>query len=300
VAGLSAAYAFGKVSVGAGFTLSSLHYRFEGAAGGSNYSIRVNNYVGSDDPFVREVEAEVRSGMRPGGVLGVKWDAYEPIRLAFGASYRRSPRYDVEYTIRTIRPGEATSSYGCNDGSDYGKSACGEFKVPDDFSIGASFWPVQELAVSVEMQRVLYSQLNDGFVPAFTWAGVDAAGNDVEGVASGRSSDVWIARIGAEYAITLKRDFHLYLRAGYYHTPAHATTITIVPDANDDRVADSAAPIQAHPYSRALEIAFEGGEPEDRVSFGIGASVSRWLSIDLAYEYGEFAKNFVCSAFVRF
>lgn len=298
--GLSAGYALGRVAVGAGITLSSLRFAFDGAAGGARYAIKVNNYAGSDDPFSREVESEVSSGTRAGGVVGLKWEAYEPLRLAFGASFRRSPRFDVLYTVRTVRTGEPSVSYRCNDGSTYGQSACGSFKVPDDLSLGASFWPLQQLAVSGEMQRVFYSQLNDGFVPAFSWIGLDSAGNEVEAVARGESDDVWVPRIGAEYTWIAKPDLHLHFRAGYYFTPAHATRILLYPDANGDRLPDSATPVDAQPYSRALQIAFEGGESEHRFSAGLGASIGRRISIDLAYEQGRFAKNFVASAFLRF
>lgn len=298
--GLSAGYSFGRLSIGAGITVSSLRFDLDGAAGGVRYAIKVNDYVGSDDPFTREVKTEVTSKARAGAVVGLKWEAYEPLRLAFGASYRRSPSFDVSYTLRTLRPGEPAATLSCNDGSAYGRSACGRFKVPDDFSLGASIWPLQRLAVSLEMQRVLYSQLNDAFVPAFSWIGLDQTGNEVEAVARGESDDVWIPRIGAEYTWIVKRNFNISFRAGYYHTPAHATRIVLFPDANSDRLPDSAVPVNAQPYSRALEIAFEGGEPEHRFSAGLGANIGRNLSLDLAYEQGTEARNFVASAFLRF
>ncbi len=298
--GISIAYRFGTLSAGAGLTLSHLKYDFEGASGSENYMIRVNNTVGSDDPFDRVVEPAVGSGLKAGAVAGMKWDAYEPLRLAIGAVYRAGPRYDIEYTLTTLRKGESPRSYRCGDGSAYGKSACGQFKVPDDFSFGVSLWPLQALAVSLEAQRILYSQLNDSFVPAFTWTGVDPSGQDVAGVARGGAADVWIPRIGTEYTWTAARDVHVYFRAGYHHIPAHSSKMVLYPDANDDRIPDSTVPLQAQPYSRALQIAFEGGEPEDRFSLGLGMSISRTLSFDLAYEYGDFSESFVLSGFYRF
>jgi hypothetical protein len=110
--------------------------------------------------------------------------------------------------------------------------------------------------------------------------------------------------VGAEWSQPFD-NFQLFLRAGYHREPAHGLKVSLYQETSPGSfIPDKNTPVSivSPPFSQALsaEGAFDGGQPDDVVSVGIGATIARHFSIDAAYEFGKFSKSVVLSAFYRF
>ncbi|MDL1951267.1 hypothetical protein FBQ97_15820 [Acidobacteria bacterium ACD] len=313
--GASAGLRLGRFSLGAGVTLNQLSYDFTGPADGGAHLFVTNDPNGNRvDPLYPRVETRVtastESGARVGWVVGARVELYEAARLSVGAAYRRSPSYDVGYSVSATRTYDARKiaefSCGVDDPSipGSGASACGRFKVPDDWAVGVSGMPLANLLLSAELQRVAYSDFDEGFVPLYVYcrvpspAGCAAADRTV---ALGSAEDGWLPRVGAEWTFSVGSSADLSLRAGYYREPAHGMTLELYPDVDRDRRADAGPPVEVSdpPFSDAFRTSFDGGEPDDHLSMGAGATLWRKLSIDIAVDVGRASKQVVLSAFLR-
>lgn len=295
VVGLAAATRFmaGQVPIdfGAGLTFSRLSYEFGGPGGA--YLSRIASF----SPTFTDVSvtASSDSTWRPGYSVGVRSTLEEVSRLSVGAVYRRNASHDVSYAVT------APVSLSCGQPNGVGFLGCGAMKSPDDFALGVS-GGVGDLTGSVEFQRILYSQLNDGFVHLYRYFESNDQGTTYA-VPVGSSKDASVSRVGLEYAIPLGGSDLLFLRAGYYHETAHGTTLALkkddlpplgVPDDGSDKV------FRTLPVDQVLRGVYDGGSAQDHVSAGVGASLFRKLSVDLAYDWSEEASSFSASVFVRF
>lgn len=295
VVGLAAATRFlaGQVpvDVGAGLTFSRLRYEFGGPGGA--YLSRIANF----SPAFTDVSvtASADSTWRPGFTVGIRSTLAEVSRLAVGAVYRRNASHDVSYAVT------APVSLSCGEPNDVGFLGCGTMKSPDDFAFGLS-GGVGDLTGAVEFQRILYSQLNDGFVHLYRYFESNDDGTSWA-VPVGSSEDASVYRVGLEYALSLGGNDLLFLRAGYYHETAHGTTLALkkddlaplgVPDDGSDKV------FKTLPVDQVLRGVYDGGSAQDHFSAGLGASLFRKVSVDLAYDWSEEASSFSASVFVRF
>lgn len=313
--GASVGWKIGVLSVGGGVTLHDLEYELTGGSLDARHLFVTNDPNGSrpDALFPRvetEVTATVDSGTRVGFVAGFRLELYEAARLSVGGAYRRSPSFDVGYSVKAVRTYDARKiadfSCGVDDPNipNSGASACGAVKLPDDWAVGVSGMPVANLLLSAELQRVAYSDFNETFVPLYVYCRVPSplgCAAENRAVADGASSDGWLPRVGAEYSFVLGGTADVALRAGYYREPAHGTTLALYPDADRDRRADSSTPVEVTdpPLSDAYRVSFDGGRADDHFSFGVGATLWRKLSIDLAFDVGRASKQLVLSAFLR-
>lgn len=296
--GFSAGAKFGPVSIGGGLTLNKLSYELMGI-GSSQYRVETDNGGGIVPPLVYPYSASVDSALRVGGIVGFKAELVEQIRLTIGGVYRWTPSYDVSYATTTSSGATATCATDA--------SLCGGLKVPHDFSLGVSVRPVSRLLIAVEAQRVFYSDLASRGVSLVSysgWTGPNSTGTFVNAVAVGSIEDGWIPRVGAEWSLPFD-DFQLFLRAGYHREPAHGMRLNLYqPSTTNGFIPDTSKPVTivSPPFSQALSAqgAFDGGQADDVVSVGIGASIARRLSIDAAFEFGKLSKSFVLSAFYRF
>jgi hypothetical protein len=79
--------------------------------------------------------------------------------------------------------------------------------------------------------------------------------------------------------------------------------VDLYPDADRDRRPDAGsvpAEIDQPPLTDAFRTTYDGGEDEDHVSFGLGMTVGRSLSVDLAADLSTSNDAYVVSAFYRF
>lgn len=316
--GISAGYRYRMVSFGAGINFNRLKYQLTGPGTNGAHQFFVNQdnldssgsqIPGTDRAYRTEVSVDVDSGAELGWVLGMKADLYEPNAVALGISYRKGAKFDVAYSVRALIPGQSApfADFGCGRSSGdavQNASACGTLEVPDDLSIGISASIVPRLMVALEFQKVWYSNLNDGFVPLFAFCqsrGPGACPADKRAISKGETEDGNVFRAGAEYTLLLSSSSRLSLRGGYYREPAHGMTVSLYPDANSDRRADSGAPVDVSspPFSSAYKKLFDGGEAEDHFSFGAGFSPSSSWSIDVAGDVSSSSQYFVLSGFFR-
>src|SRR5207249_841279 len=120
-------------------------------------------------------------------------------------------------------------------------------------------------------------------------------------IANGSSDDGTLPRVGAEFTIVSTSSTELSLRAGYFREPAHGTRLQLFLDENPrDRKPDTNVPANAPPFSQAYDTVFDGGRAENHVSFGLGATFSRRISVDLAFDVASTTKLGVLSVFGRF
>ena len=305
------------LSIGGGVTLSRLRYDLTGGSAGGAHLVVANADNGSrtSDPSAPRIDAtvstSVSSAMKAGWIAGFKVDLAEAPRLSLGGVYRKSPRFDVGYSVSAVYPAYGTRvafSCGVDDpgvpGS--GASACGSFKVPDDWSIGLSVSPLHQLTVVAEVQRVLYSQFNDGYVPLFTYtacpadAGAGCApAQTVRAISKGSSDDGTVPRLGAEYTLELASGTQLSLRGGWYREPAHGTKIAFYPQVNRQPVSGTPVVLVNPPFSQAFSTSFDGGQAESHGSFGVGIVLGRFLAVDLAADLAKTSRQLVVSAFLR-
>jgi len=299
---------FGPLNVGGSVNVNKLRFDLLGDGTRNRHTFTVNDVNrGIAQTSYPTIDADVTastSGSKVGWSVGIRYDLWEASRVSIGAVYRKSPTFDIDYSVRATRAldNRVVADFACGRDDTVnqvsGSSACGTFHVPDDFSIGISgnvF--TQDLLIALEVQRVRYSQLNDGFVPLFAYV---VGGQRY--VSSGESDDGTLYRAGAEYTFTLGTTI-LNLRAGYYREPAHGMKIQLYPDADRDRRPDpgsTAANLTSPPYTDAFATSFDGGKAENHISFGVGVSIARHLSIDVAFDTSPSSQQGVLSAFYRF
>lgn len=295
VAGLAAGARLmaGKIPVdlGAALTFSRLKYAFGGPGGA--YLSRIANF----DPTFTDVpvSASSDSSWKPGFSVGLRTTLEEVSRLSVGAVYRKNGSHDVSYSVG------APFNLACGKANTVGFSGCGTMKSPDDFAFGVS-GGIGDLTASAEVQRILYSQLNDGFVHLYRYFETNEAGTNFA-IPVGSSKDATVLRAGLEYGLSLGTTGRVFLRAGYFHETAHGTRLSLkkdnaapfgVPDDGTDYV------FRTLPIDQVLKGVYDGGEAQDHVAFGIGASLIRQLSVDVAYDWSREARYASASLFWRF
>jgi hypothetical protein len=315
VYGLSAGFRLARgVAIGGGVTFNKLRFDLTGGSAGGPHTFIANADNGdrADVPNPRidtTVSADVEGGTKLGWVLGARFDVSDAPRIQIGAAYRHSPTFKVGYSVFANYPGLHQSvSFACGGNTSLDQSACGTFQVPDDFSVGVAILPTTGLTIALEVQRVMYSQLNDGFVPIFAYTGCPAgapatcpASSQVRSISQGSSEDGTLPRAGAEYTAEFRSGQQVSFRAGWYREPAHGTRLDLYPDANKDRRPDGGSPVDIvnPPLTEAFHTSYDGGEAQNHYSFGAGATLGKAFSLDIAVDIGKTTRQLVLSAFVR-
>jgi hypothetical protein len=263
----------------------------------------------ASDPFIEAaISSDVEGGTKLGWVLGARFDVSDAPRIQIGAAYRHSPTFKVGYSIFAQGPKMPAGglSFACGGSSPLDQSACGTFHVPDDFSVGVAILPTTGLTISLEVQRVMYSQLNDGFVPIFSYSGCSAGttcstSSPVRSIPQGSSDDGTLPRAGAEYTAEFRSGQQDSFRAGWYREPAHGTRLDLYPDTDVDRKPDVGSPVDIvdPPLSDAFHTSYDGGEAQNHYSFGLGATFGKAFSLDVAVDVGKTTRQLVLSAFLR-
>ncbi len=313
--GVSLSASLGDFSFGGGLTFNRLRYDMTGSAAGGGHLFVTNadsvqGIPGAQPRLDTTVSADVTSGTKMGWLAGFKWQVLEVGNVTFGGVYRKAPRFDVGYSVSSVNAwtgARVSFSCGVDDpnvpGS--GASACGTFDVPDDWSVGLSAQPFPNLLVSAEVQRISYSQLQDGFVPIFAYCTIQASPCPAQNrvIPDGRAEDGTVPRVGAEWTLPLKGSLLVALRGGWHLQPAHGMKVDLYSDADRDRKPDpgsAPAEIVQPPLTDAFQTTYDGGKDEDHVSFGLGLTFGRSLSIDLAADLSSSNDAYVLSAFYRF
>jgi hypothetical protein len=169
------------------------------------------------------------------------------------------------------------------------------FNVPDTFSLGVSYRPIDVFLVSVQYDRVQYSQLLNGdgdgrpveTTGKFTTATDEFGLREGEALVNGFSrEDANQVRFGGEWA-ALRAPVAVFVRLGGWYDPNHALTFT-----NPD-------PSFARPILVATEAAGRPGPDEWHFSAGAGVSFSSF-QVDGAFDLSDRFNTFSLSSVFYF
>jgi long-chain fatty acid transport protein len=239
------------------------------------------NFTGQ---FVLEPTLDTRTRINDtdrafGYSLGALFRPAESFNL--GAVYRRAPKFSVE---EVIDPGLDTDGDGTIDqGIDLfgvrealGGGAAGgarfrnEFNMPDSYGIGMSWRPYRHLTFALDIERVEYSDLVDGYVPGINiLTGFDARFT---------ADDATDYRLGGEYVMFPAQGPTLAFRAGIF-TQSDSTVRALSTGTTD---------------SFATADSFPGRDREIHGTLGLGIVQGR-QKIDLGVELGSSDNEYLIS-----
>jgi long-subunit fatty acid transport protein len=149
---------------------------------------------------VIDVDGEDEALAIYGGLLFTPSD-----RFRIGLSFKRQPDFDYSYL---------TSGRDDDFNLVPEESGNASFAIPDNYALGFSFQATDSVLLSVELNRVLYSQLSDEFVAFFS-------SDQDPSRATQTAADATEYHVGLEYFIATLQ-YPLALRMGYWFEPYHA------------------------------------------------------------------------------
>jgi long-subunit fatty acid transport protein len=252
--GISGAYKFtDQLSLGlsliySDFEIESTNVRFEGTT-----PIFLTSQDGDDDGF--------------GVNLGLLWKFNE--RWQLGAVYRRAPTFDYDasnFTAAGVRAGFPRRT---------------EFNAPDVFGLGIVFRPADLWTVSLDINRVSYSQISDDLRSGFDTDDSDL----INSVGPLKIDDGTEIRLGTEYVFA-NFTYPISLRAGVWRDPEHTLTF-------QGRTPSSLT------NALANEVLFSTGDDETHGSLGFGIVFPRF-QIDAAFDFSDSYDSFSLSGVYRF
>ena len=202
-------------------------------------------------------------------------------RFYAGVSYKRQPKFDYDYQIDgldgDLQPLPTVTGVG-------------SFDVPDNLGLGFSFQPVDVMILSVEVDRIFYSDLVDDFITFFD-------NDDDPSQITQTIGDTTEYHLGFEYFFTQLK-FPLALRAGYWYEPFHALQNTSLDtqilfrflNQNEDYVQGSRQTVFLQRFEK----------DQNHLTFGLGFSFGRNLTLDFAGDVAEETQSFSFSGIYRF
>jgi long-subunit fatty acid transport protein len=289
--GLSAAFrATDRLRIAAGVTLNRMELELLGDAGGAH---RIVNRT-----FLTPTQIETRTTTMAireldqsalGFVVGVHADLVPDGKLTAGAVYRQTGKatgtLEIGGSIPSPLAGQEKRSFSA--------------RVPQDAAVGLAGRPLPGLTVAAEAQWIAYSDFIDPSLPIVSYSGLAGPfpGFPVGPLLADLAppDDVIVPRIGIEY-VASTADLLLAFRLGYHREPARGVTANL--SARD--AGGTAYDVEDPPFSESVRTVYDGGKPDDRFSGGLGATVSRRVSFDLAFDVGRFSRVLSASLFYRF
>jgi long-subunit fatty acid transport protein len=216
--------------------------------------------------------------------LGFLWRANDT--WSFGAIFRQGPTFEFDLT-NVPGPGASSPVFLVQlfpapaPGADPvvlridptirpGFRRPGRFKVPDVYGLGFAFRPKNNIKISVDYDRVQYSQLAEGFAMSL-FEPAEASNYTTD--------DANEFHFGFEYLFVGMR-YPLAVRFGLWHDPDHK--------------------LRYDGLDPGLRASFQGGEDEFHYAGGVGAIFGERFSIDAALDYSERRITTAFSAVFRF
>jgi hypothetical protein len=224
-----------------------------------------------------------------GFVVGVHADLVAGGKLTAGAVYRQTGRatgtLEIGGDVPSPLVGQEMRSFSA--------------RVPRDAALGLAARPFPGLTVAAEAQWIAYGDFIDPSLPNVSYRGLAGPfpGFPVGPLLADLAppDDVIVPRIGVEY-VASTADLLLAFRLGYHREPARGVTANL--SAFD--AGGVAYDVDDPPFSESVRTVYDGGRPDDRFSGGLGATVSRRVSFDLAFDVGRFSRVLSASLFYRF
>jgi long-chain fatty acid transport protein len=205
---------------------------------------------------------------------------------ALGVLFRPAHYFSGGF-VYTSRPAfHGTSRYEWPSGQ-IDQSTGQKFKLPDSFAAGISIRPNDRLTFNIDVDRILYSQMMDGYYNAFYRAngvGIGSAGFQETTL---KVDDGTEYRVGAEYVLFLgRRPFSV--RGGYWRDPFHSVVQTM-PDDRLIELPEYFNDVNAAPFN-SQTIA------KDTNHFSVGTGIVFGnFALDWGYDYSKRYKRFVIS-----
>jgi long-subunit fatty acid transport protein len=219
--------------------------------------------------------------INPGGVVSV------------GGVYTNRPEFDVTSTYTVF-----------SQPNNFVNVTDQVFTAPDSYGFGFTVRPSDAFSINLDVNRILYSQLNDSYYNAFfnpALGSSDPINNDpIFAKESFEIEDTTEVRVGGEYIFTLGNT-PFAVRLGYWRENFHSL-VNRVDDANLVGVFDivplpggGATIVRANDVDLAPWFSRDLSEDYNHVTFGTGFVFERF-TIDWAYDYSENFKRFVISS----
>lgn len=273
--GLSVSRNFGKLSLGATFSLARLNMDFEYKTSLSNSGFYfLFNTVNS--------EAD-QTSTKPAYGLGMLYRIHP--RAKIGLTYKRQPLFT--YT-------ESLENRENPDGAEVPVT----FKIPDSLQLGIALQPTDLWTILLDVDWTLYKQLLGENLTQLSVPGSPRLPGTLHHFDKG---DYVINqdpnyRLGLEYLVPLKKNI-VALRAGTFIDPDHKTRFVGTPpdDVNDpSNVLDVLYQMQDFLYNT--------GDTKDNrgVTAGLGFVWHNKVQFDVAYIHSDRYRRAVCSALYRF
>lgn len=291
--GLSFAYrATDRLRIGAGVTLNQMELDLLGDAAGP-HRIFHQTFTTPTEIVTKTTTMAIRDLDQNtfGFIVGVHADLLAGGKLTAGAVYRQTGRATGTLELGGDVP---PALYGQ-------ESRSFRVRVPRDAAVGLAAHPFPGLTVAAEAQWIAYGDFIDRPLPVVSYSGLAGPfpGFPV-GIPEGLLAelappgDVIVPRIGVEYVATTP-NLLLAFRLGYHRENARGVTSNL-------SAYDSAGKydVDDPPLSASVRTVYDGGRPDDRFSGGLGATVSRRVSFDLAFDVGRASKVLSASLFYRF
>ncbi|CAM2008279.1 OmpP1/FadL family transporter [Acanthopleuribacter pedis] len=205
-------------------------------------------------------------------------------RFSVGFAYKQQPEFDYDHRTSGLRTDDLSfDPLPVENGS-------AVFSMPDSFGAGFSFKPTDVFLVTLEVNRVMYSEMSDDFHTFFGAPNDPADNRQVV-------SDTTEYRAGMEY-ILVNLQNPLSLRAGYYLEPYHALQNekldTQILFAYTNPAGDLALDFRNNAFLQRF------AEDQNHITFGAGMSFGQHFAIDLAADIADRSESYSLSGIYRF
>lgn len=223
--------------------------------------------------------------------LGLHWhpdsafpSGYSPIR--FGLVYRKGAELSVKETEAEQDP--ATQQF----------VPIGDFdnvlRVPDRFGIGTSFEAAEHWTFALDVERIQFSDLLEGFRPGVNFF----TGPTLAGVTQIDSQslvfevdDATVVHAGVEFFFRSRGAWGHAFRAGYFNAPDNRIRLTQV---------RSLHPEIGPQIEAIFKDVFRGGEDQDHYTVGFSLNAPVGIQVQFAADFADDEKQYVASAIYRF
>jgi len=205
---------------------------------------------------------------------------FSPIR--FGAVYRKGADLEVDqFLLEDSGDGEFVET----------ETFKNKLKVPDRYGIGVSGELGRHWVFAMDMERVEYSDLLEGFVPGvnFFTSGLlaDAFEQDPSKQIRYDVDDATVVHAGAEYTIVTKSNWNFSFRGGYYNAPDNRIRMVEFNSTDED-------------LNETFLDVFRGGEATNHFTAGFEVRMPIGLHLQFAGDFADDLDSYLVSAIYRF
>ncbi len=180
-----------------------------------------------------------------------------------GAVYRKAPKFAV--TEEIVSGG--LDVFGVQ--TVLGTRFENQFNVPDSYGVGASWQPFKFLTVAMDIERIEYSDLVDGYVPGVnTLTGFDAEFT---------ADDATDYRLGGEYVFLLKNGVILAPRVGVFTQSDNTVRATSTGTGTGVLATNESFPGRHREIHGALGLGIGIGRQQIDLGANLGNSVNEFL-----------------------